>query len=167
MVKFTEHSLDAIATWSPFTYDAIKSGGHIIFSSREVPGEIIDIVSARSSLINDYPNECLKIITAYLKTLDWFDKNLNEGLNIISKSYKIDPSIIAEDLKNVQLLNAQENLTAFGTPQSKGSLYPATQKLISFLYQHEFISQNLNANDLIDPNFVWDYKNKYDEHYSR
>ncbi|TAK74594.1 MAG: aliphatic sulfonate ABC transporter substrate-binding protein [Gammaproteobacteria bacterium] len=162
MQEFKKGSLDALASWSPYMDQAIQEGGHVIFSSRDIPGEIIDVIVIRQSLLDEDPEACYKIISAYLKTLAWFDKNINEGLEIISKSIKtITIAELKEQLKGVKLTGLSDNLVAFGTPQAKGTIYSATQSFADFLLEQKLIANPINTEEIIYPNFIWEYQKQY------
>lgn len=152
--QFQNSSVAAVTTWSKYTQDAVRIGGKVIFSSKEIPGEIIDTMSIRDDLLTKRPAECEKIIVAYLKTLDWFKQNQKEGMAILAKSANIDIGQVESSLQGIKLTGLQENISAFGTTTNPGSIYPATQKFINFLLAEKLIDKKLQATALIDPNFI-------------
>lgn len=155
--KFKMGEIDAVVTWVPFIDEAIKNHGHVIFSSKEISGEIIDVVSIRQSIIDKYPEDCYKIVSAYLKTLDWFHDNQEQGLEIISKMTHSNIIDLKTSFAGVQLARVNENEIAFGTPAVPGKIYSTISKLIIFSKDNNLISHTLIANTLIDPQCVLRY----------
>ena len=157
LVKFSDESLDAITTWSPFTANAVKAGGHVIFSSRDIPEQIVDVMSVREKIMDQYPDEILKIISAYLNTLDWLVQHNQEGIDIMAKAANMTTSDFGSALRGVELARLDENMAAFGTQQMPGTLYSSTQELIKFLLDKKVITHELNANQIIEPKFILEY----------
>lgn len=154
--KFKEKSVSAITTWYPYSEEAIQSGGHVIFSTSQIPGQVVDVMSIRQDIIDKYPDRCKKIVSAYLKALDWFSQNPQEGMIIIADAANMSVEEMENSLKGLRLTGVKDNVAAFGTPTKKGSLYGATQTFIDFLLWKEVITEKLKAEELIDPTFIWD-----------
>lgn len=154
--KFKEKSVSAITTWYPYSQEAIEAGGHVIFSTSDIPGQVVDVMSIRQDMVDEFPDRSRKLVSAYLKTLDWFSQNQQEGIAMTADAANMTPAEMEQALKGIKLTGLKENIVAFGTPTKKGSLYEATQHFIDFLSAKDVIQEPLKAQDLIDPNFIWD-----------
>lgn len=156
--QFANQTLDAITTWSPYTLKALKAGGHVIFSSSEIPKQIVDVMSIRKTLIEQRSQDCQKLVNAYLNTLLWFDENHHSGIAIMARAAKMTTEEFSRSLKGIKIASFDDNVEAFGSMEKTGFLYHNTQQLIDFLLKQQVISEPLKANDLIAPQFIWDIK---------
>jgi NitT/TauT family transport system substrate-binding protein len=64
---FNEGRVDGAVTFDPYRAQFLKSGATILFDSTQIPGEIVDLVAVRASMLERKP----KAIQALLK--GWFD----------------------------------------------------------------------------------------------
>jgi hypothetical protein len=55
--------VDVIATYAPFTQNLVEHGAEVIFSSREIPDEIIDTVVVRKTTWQQYQDRLLPLVT--------------------------------------------------------------------------------------------------------
>jgi NitT/TauT family transport system substrate-binding protein len=64
---FEQGRVDGAVTFDPFRAQFLKSGAKIVFDSTQIPGEIVDLIAVRASMLERKP----KAIQALLK--GWFD----------------------------------------------------------------------------------------------
>ncbi|MBI4244497.1 MAG: ABC transporter substrate-binding protein, partial [Planctomycetes bacterium] len=94
---FLGGSVDAAVTWEPFLTQVKNSGkGHVLLTTLNYPGIIVDVLVAKESLAQD--KETLnKIIRGWIKSVQYISEYQKESQNIIAQSLKILP----EDAENM------------------------------------------------------------------
>lgn len=63
LAALNTRSVDVIATYAPFTQNLIEAGAEVIFSSREIPDEIIDTIVVRKSTWQQHKERLLPFVT--------------------------------------------------------------------------------------------------------
>ena len=89
---FLAGKADACVTWEPQVSEALKRpGAHILASTRDYPGVIIDTLNVRRDLLESNPELVKKVMRAWFKGLKYYKEHPLEASEIISKYYKITP----------------------------------------------------------------------------
>lgn len=90
---FLSDEADACATWEPQVSEALKKpGAHILVSSREYQGIIIDTLNVRRDLFINHPQLVRGLMRAWFKALRYYKENPARASEIIAKYYKITPA---------------------------------------------------------------------------
>jgi NitT/TauT family transport system substrate-binding protein len=64
----TDPKVEAVTTWNPHLFQAVEGGkGKVIFSSKEIPGEIIDLLVVNNAALKESPD------LAWVLTEAWYD----------------------------------------------------------------------------------------------
>ena len=89
---FLDGQADACVTWEPQVTQALqRPGAHILASSKEFPGIIIDTLNVRRDLVKNNPRLIKGLMRAWFKALDFYKKYPNEASEMIAKYYNISP----------------------------------------------------------------------------
>ena len=73
---FIAGKLDAAVLWEPFLSKAIKDGkGKLLFSSKDTPGLIPDLLVFRKDITDKRPDDVKKIVRAWFDALDYWKQN--------------------------------------------------------------------------------------------
>ena len=89
---FLNGDADACVTWEPQLSKALKRpGSHILTSTKEHPGIIIDILNVRRDLVENNPGLVKRLMRCWFKALKFYKEHPNEASKIIAKYYKITP----------------------------------------------------------------------------
>ena len=131
--------VDASVNYEPHLSQILEAGGfHVIFSSREAPGLIIDVLAMKKDFIDTYPNATLRLCRAYFKALDFIIENPAEAHSLLAGLWDTNPETIKIQLEGVQIPGFRENLNTFAVGSSVQSIYGNTRRV------HEYISRNFN-----------------------
>jgi NitT/TauT family transport system substrate-binding protein len=64
----TDSSVEAVTTWNPHLFHAVEGGkGKVIYSSKQIPGEIIDLLVMNNNALKEDPN------LGWVLTEAWYD----------------------------------------------------------------------------------------------
>ncbi|MCW5317123.1 ABC transporter substrate-binding protein [Nostoc sp. KVJ3] len=105
-------------TWEPHLSQIIKLGGHIIFTSKQTPGLIIDMIVFRGDTVRDRPEDIRAFVRGWLQASAYWKANVQEGNTIISKALKIPSNTISLDGVNLTDLGENQNLFQSSNPNS-------------------------------------------------
>lgn len=106
---FLSGEADACATWEPQVSDALKRpGAHILASSRDYPGIIIDTLNVRRDLAEKDPGLVKKVMRAWFKGLKYYREHPLEGSEIIAKYYKITPAEYRKQVEGLKWIKYED-----------------------------------------------------------
>lgn len=154
---FLAGSVDAAVTYEPYLSQTVADNrGHIIFSTADVPGLIIDTIAFNRGIIEQNPEKIKAVLRAYLKAVDFIQKNPDESYAIGAKYFKISPEEFARQSKGIKIAGLRENSAAFSHGGGYVSLYSAGESRNAFLKTIGNTYNEVNVNDILAPQFIRD-----------
>jgi NitT/TauT family transport system substrate-binding protein len=70
LVAYQNNEIDAVVTFEPFRTKLLNAGAVEIFNSKEIPNEIVDVLVARKSAINEHPALFRDFLGGWLAAVD-------------------------------------------------------------------------------------------------
>jgi NitT/TauT family transport system substrate-binding protein len=146
---FASGSVDAAVTWEPWITKATSAGqGHVIFSSKDAPYVIIDVLAISPKYGKQ--KEIEGFLRGMVKAQDYIAAHPDDAAVIAGKAFEQTPAEAAAMLTKVKLFSKAENFSELGTPESPGPMIPATQALIDFFLGRKVIDKPLRPWSLFD-----------------
>ncbi|MEH2265517.1 ABC transporter substrate-binding protein [Nostoc sp.] len=105
-------------TWEPHLSKVIELGGHIIFTSKQTPGLIVDMIIFRGDTVRDRPEDIRAFVRGWLQASAYWKANVQEGNAIVSKALKIPTSTLSLDGVNLTDLGENQKLFQSSNPNS-------------------------------------------------
>jgi NitT/TauT family transport system substrate-binding protein len=149
-----EGKVQAIVTYPPVSIDALKEKSHkAIFTSKEIPGEVIDVLVFDSSVISSRQDDIRKFILAYNEAVEFSSSNPAEAYQIMAEREGISAqdfeTAVSQDLL---ILSFQQQAKIF---EANGTLYKAINEVQNVLFENSEISTKRAAASFIDDSFVY------------
>ncbi|MCX7759614.1 MAG: ABC transporter substrate-binding protein [Hydrogenothermaceae bacterium] len=141
---FLRSKVDAIITFEPEKSKILKKEGWVIFSSKDIPMEIVDVLVVKTELLDENREDIKKLIDGYYKAFDYFQKNKELAFNMISKRQHITKEEVERAFQEIYLPSKEEVLKSI--PQIERSI----DKVCNILKEEEIINENLNCNKMFD-----------------
>ena len=140
--EFKNNNLDAISLYDPYIYELNKYTNdlNIIFSSKEIPREICDVVILRKDLAEKHPMLVKNIQKNWFK-LTSKDLPFKKLKNTIYKNN----DYVEHIRSNIYFANENENKYAFGSKNHPGYLKETIIKVNDVIYRDNKIIINENV----------------------
>ncbi|MDZ8188655.1 MAG: ABC transporter substrate-binding protein [Nostoc sp. ChiSLP02] len=145
------NSIQAGHTWEPHLSKAIKLGGHILFTSKQTPGLILDLIIFRSDIIRDRPEDIRAFVRGWLQASAYWKANIQEGNAIISKALKIPSNTIS--LQGINLSDLGENQKLFQS-NNPNSIYKTAKIYADFFIRSGNITRVPELKGLFNSSFL-------------
>jgi NitT/TauT family transport system substrate-binding protein len=144
--------IQAGQTWEPYVSQAVKSGAKVLFTSKQMPGLIADVIVFQGNVLRDRPQDVKAFIRAWFQAQNYWKANPEESKAIIAKTLNIKPETISID--GIQLSTLQDNLKAFTPGSTTESLYHTAKLYADFYTRTGGLNAAPDIQKLIDPSFV-------------
>lgn len=146
---FATGSLDGAVTWEPWITKATSTGqGHVVYSTKDAPYVIIDVVVVSPKHANKEKTEAF--LRAMVKAHDFIAANPQKAAEIAAKAFEQTPEEAAEMLGKVKFFTKAENFAEVGTPEAPGPIIPATKDLIDFFVARKVMDKPLSPESVYD-----------------
>lgn len=152
---FISGQLDAAVLWEPFLGKAIGSGkGRLIFSSRDTPGLIPDLLVLKEKVVQERREDVKRILRAWFDALDFWRQNPDEALAIMAKAADTTVAEFQAGLDGVKIFSLADNLTAFRKADDLSYLGYTGKKTAEFLKAVNMLEKVPDVEALLDGAFV-------------
>ncbi|CAM4178728.1 ABC transporter substrate-binding protein [Shewanella aquimarina] len=104
----------AMVTYPPYSVEIQSSGAYRqLFSTKEIPEEVLDTLSISSSVLAEHPQLVDQIHQAWQLTLDYMRQHPEEAMAIMAKREGLQVAEFKEALADLKLLSSKEQHKLF------------------------------------------------------
>jgi NitT/TauT family transport system substrate-binding protein len=152
---FISGNVDASVLWEPFQTIAVNEGkGKVLYSSKETPGLIPDLLVFREETVEERPEDIQKIIDAWFDALAYFEENQQESIALMAAKADTTPEDFKLGLDSVKIFSVEDNMEAFKEAEDTKSLSYTGLKTAEFLKKLDMIEEIPDIASLLEPKFV-------------
>lgn len=152
---FVAGKLDAAVAWEPWLTNANqRQGGHVLVTSRDYPGLIVDVISVRQDFIDQNPAAVQALVESWNEAIEYYRNNPAEGNKIMAKALSLSEEEVADMAKGVKFMGKAENKEFFNPSSSNNNLYKISNLAIQFWTDKSVLKKKIEASALIEPKFV-------------
>lgn len=149
--RLQNNAIQAGHTWEPYLSEALKLGAHILFTSKQTPGLILDLVAFRGEVIRDRPEDIRAFVRGWLQGLSYWEANIPEGNAIVSKALNIPSNTIS--FEGIDLTDLAENQNFFQS-DSPNYIYKSANKYAYFFIRAGNVTRLPNLETLFNSSFL-------------
>ena len=149
--RIQNNAIQAGHTWEPYLSEALKLGGNILFTSKQTPGLILDVVAFRGEVIRDRPEDIRAFVRGWLQALSYWETNIPEGNEIASQGLNIPSNTMS--LEGIDLTDFTENKKFFQS-DSPTYIYKTAKKYADFFIRTGNVTRLPNLETLFNSSFL-------------
>lgn len=106
-VAFAARDVDAVATWEPSLSAIIERyDANLLFSSKEIPGQIVDVLVLRRSTLRTYPQLADQLKSGWDRALDYYRDQDEDAVAIMAAVVCVPPDEFRHALSGIELLHS-------------------------------------------------------------
>jgi NitT/TauT family transport system substrate-binding protein len=142
--------------YEPFVIEGVKKGFKILSTGADIPGIITNVLIFHSDIVEQRPTDIQNIIKSLIEAKEDYDKNSEQGIEIMSSRSGISKDLIVEGLNNVKFTDLDYNTQFSMNKELKDtlSLYYSGDSIAKFYAERGVISEYPDIDDIIEPKFV-------------
>lgn len=145
---YKNDQVDVIVTFEPVRSQLLATGAIELFSSRQIPDEIVDVMVVRESFLQDYPEQVRILIDAWYKALEYLANNPQPAAAIISRRMQIPVDDVLVAYNGLVLPDSTQSLQLLGGEGQGRTLYATSQQLYQVMQQSNLAINGLQPLDL-------------------
>ncbi len=152
---FVAGKLDAAVVWEPWlTKASQRPGGHVLVSSRDFPGYIVDVISVRQDFIEKHPEAVLGLVKAWNDAVEYYQAHPDEGNEIMGKALSLSKEEVADMAQGIKFMGKEENKKFFDKSQSEHNIYYITELACKFWTEKGVLEKPVDPEEIIVSRFV-------------
>lgn len=155
--SFLGGGVDAGVTWDPWLHSIAlnpASKSHILTSTKDHPGVILDVLAFRPEFVARNPDSVLRLIEGWFDVLDYMEKNPVESTGIMADWMRIQPEELRGMLSGIRLSDLEHSKTLFGTGNQPGSLSGLIRDTSDLWLKSQNIKFAIKPEQIIDASFI-------------
>ncbi len=111
---YLNNEVDVVVNFEPVRTRLIKKGASEIFTSREMYGEIVDVMVVHEDVFENRKSTIKTIVNDWFNALDYFKNNPDKAASIMAQRLNVTPDEVIAGFEGLELPDAQQNLTMLG-----------------------------------------------------
>ena len=152
---FVSGRVDALLTYEPdLTRLVNERGARVVFSSREIPGEVVDVLALRRSLLPERSAEMRAVLRAWFRAAEYLKERPDEAAALMAARQGVGASELLTSLRGAHIPDLQENLALLGTREAPGSLHAIGARLGTFLLSHKLANEVASPAEIFHPELL-------------
>ena len=152
---FVAGKIDAAVTWEPFLSKAKqREGGHVVISSAEAPGLIVDALGIRRDWVEAHPDAVVGLIQGYYDAYDFWQQHPDEALPIMAESMGLSVKDLEATLPGVTLYGPQQIAEFMNAPADQTGIAKLTDYINVFWIDQGIIETPVDPAKVIDGSFA-------------
>jgi len=143
-----------VVTYEPFLGRLVAGGGRVLFSSRQIPGEIVDVLAARPEVLRDRREDLRRLARAWFRALADYQADPAGAAAIMAAHENAGADEFLHALEGSHVPDRRENLRLLGTSMKSGGLAGIADRLGAFLVRRGLARHAARGDQVLSPAVV-------------
>ncbi len=116
---YAKGEIDAVVTYPPFSIKLLADSAHpirVLYDSRQLPGEIVDTLSADAELIRHHPHALAELLRAFFRAQAYTRENPTDAYAIMAAREGITPEEFKTAIESGIHITLQSDQAPFFSP---------------------------------------------------
>ena len=156
---FTDPSISAVVSYQPNLSQALdkvkQRKPHILISSAQYPGIILDVIIVRQDDLKANPEKYKKYMIGLFKAIEYFKTNKADFIKLAAPHFNLSPEEFAASIEgSLEYTGYKETAAYFGKPGAAGSLSKIFDEVMQLNLENGAADHDLKGADQIDSSIV-------------
>ena len=153
---FEKGQVDGAVTFEPYREQLLRSGATTLFDSTQIPGEIVDLVAVRASVLEQQRKETTALLSGWLKATDYMRRDPKDAARRMGIRQQISGEQFLKALEGLHIPSREENLRMLGGEQPE--LAVAGRRLMALMLEAKLLRAELRIEDVLAPSALANLK---------
>ena len=154
-------AVDAVSAWQPSSGQALKtvSGSTPIFTSKDVPGIIYDLLYVSAESLEENREAWAKVVKVWYKVVDYIydEDHFDEALAILAKRVSLKPEEYEPFFDGTYILPLDEVIKRWEVGDALESIYGSSEVVNQFNVEYGVYDELLDVAKYLDPSLTLEY----------
>jgi NitT/TauT family transport system substrate-binding protein len=146
---FGQGQVDGAVTFDPYRTQMLKAGAQTLFDSSQIPGEIVDLLAVRASVLEKNPKAVQTLLTSWFKALEYLEREPKDAAARMAVREQITGEQFLQALQGLRIPSRADNMRMLAGPQP--SLVVSGRQLMTLMVQAKLLRGTLDIEGLLAP----------------
>ena len=116
---FEKGQVDGAVTFDPYRAQLLRAGATTLFDSTRIPGEIVDLLAVRASVLDKQPKAIQALLAGWFTAIDYLKREPKDAAQRMGIRQQTTGEQFLETLQGLRIPSREENLSMLGgtTPE--------------------------------------------------
>jgi NitT/TauT family transport system substrate-binding protein len=146
---YEKGQLDGAVTFDPYRAQFLKAGAVTLFDSTQIPGEIVDLLAVRASVVEQRPIALKGLLAGWFEALDYMKREPKEAARRMGIRQQTTAEQFLEAQQGLQIPSREENLRMLGG--AKPELAVTGRRLMALMLDAKLLRSDLEIEGVLAP----------------
>jgi len=146
---FAKGRVDGAVTFDPYRTELLRAGATTLFDSTRIPGEIVDLVAVRSSILEERPKAIQALLAGWFGALDYMKREPNDAARRMAIRQQTTGEQFLQAQRGLRVPNHEENLRMIGG--AKPELVDNGRRLMALMLEARLLREAVDIEALLAP----------------
>jgi NitT/TauT family transport system substrate-binding protein len=146
---FEKGQVDAAVTFDPYRGQFLAAGAKTLFDSTQIPGEIVDLLAVRASVIDKQPNSIQGLLRGWFDAIDYMQREPNDAARRMGVRQQTSGEQFLAAQQGLRVPSREENLRMLGGASPE--LAVTGRRLMALMVDAKLLRSNIDIERVLAP----------------
>jgi NitT/TauT family transport system substrate-binding protein len=146
---FEKSQVDGAVTFDPYRAQLLRAGAGTLFDSTQIPGEIVDLVAVRASVLDNQPKAIRALLVGWFSAIDYLKRAPKDAARRMGLRQQTSGEQFLEALQGLHIPSREENLRMLGG--AKPELAVTGRRLMALMLEAKLLRAPLEIESVLAP----------------
>jgi NitT/TauT family transport system substrate-binding protein len=146
---FEKGEVDGAVTFDPYRGQLLRAGATTLFDSTRIPGEIVDLLAVRASVVEKQPKTVQALLSGWFAALDYMRSDPKDAARRMGIRQQTSGEQFLEAQQGLHVPSREENLKMIGG--SAPELAVSGRRLMTLMLDSKLLRTGLDIEGVLSP----------------
>ena len=146
---FEKGQVDGAVTFDPYRAQLLRAGATTLFDSTQIPGEIVDLVAVRATVLDKQPKAIQALLAGWFRAIDYLKREPKDAARRMGLRQQTTGEQFLQALQGLHIPSRQENLRMLGG--AKPELAVSGRRLMALMLEAKLLRAPLEIEGVLAP----------------
>jgi len=146
---FEKGQVDGAVTFDPYRAQFLRAGATTLFDSTRIPGEIVDVLAVRASVLEKQPKAVQALLTGWFGAIEYMQREPREAARRMGIRQQTTGEQFLEAQKGIHVPSREENLRMLGG--TKPELAVTGRRLMALMLEEKLLGSGVEVESVLAP----------------
>jgi NitT/TauT family transport system substrate-binding protein len=148
-VAFEKGQVDGAVTFDPYRDQLLRAGAKTLFDSTQIPGEIVDLLAVRASVIDKQPNAVQALLRGWFDAIDYMQRDPKDAARRMGVRQQTSGEQFLAAQQGLHVPSRDENLRMLGG--ASPDLAVTGRRLMTLMVDAKLLRSNIDIERVLAP----------------
>ena len=149
---YLDNKVDVVVNFEPVRTRLMSQGATEIFTSKEIYGEIVDVLVVHEEIYKEHKRELANLVQGWFRGLEYFSANKRKAAAMMALRLNVSIDEVISSFNGLELPGKQMNVNMIGG--NSPSLTLTIDRLEKILIQNNLLTSDLGELDILTAEFI-------------